>query len=118
MSDSALKPKMFFSPVHPLNMPRLELLAEERSPSNNWPAVERVSQFYEDVDGWLRLRVCFGNPQDPGNIDNVRCYDYALGKRREISDPAGSLGPISAAADACEKQMKGILSELHGIPAE
>ena len=116
MSEAGITPKLFFTPVHPLNVPMRLLLSEEHTPSLNWSSVERVCQLYEGVDGVLRARVCFSNPDDPGNIDNVRCYNYVIGRRGVITDPQGAIGSLKEAADECERQMQKILAALHGEP--
>jgi hypothetical protein len=116
MSETGQAPKLFFTPVHPLNVPLRTLLAEERQPSLHWSNVERVCQLYEDVEGLLRARVCFSDPTDPGNIDNVRCYNYVIGRRSVVGDPYASIGSLKDAADECERQMLRILAALHGEP--
>jgi hypothetical protein len=116
-TSQATIPGLFFRPIHPLNFPYKELLSESEEPSGSWPAVTRVIELYEDLQGGLQLMVCFRPAKQPGHIDNVRCYVASLGPRSTAGDVGQLAAQCSTAAAHCEAQMLPYLCKLHGDPA-
>jgi hypothetical protein len=118
MSQATNQPaasKLFFTPVHPLNFPARELLAEAEQPSAHWSGVTRIAELYEDMHGMLCVTACFRPAAQPGNIDNVRCYMAPVGPRQAFADPR-SVVDLGAAGARCEEQMLKVLRKVHGAP--
>lgn len=109
---------MWFRPVHPLNFSLSELLAEQEQPSSRWAEVTRYVMAHIDRQGQLAVLVGFRPGNDPGHIDNVRCFRALLGPAANCADPLTEVGPLDRAADECEIQWGAELDKLfsRGLP--
>lgn len=96
--------KLYFTPVHPLNFGVMKTIAEEDFEPGRVPGHRRVVTLFEDVDGLIKLLVSYPLIADPGNVDQLPCFQATLGPSAEISDPKASAGSLKEVADLCDER--------------
>ncbi|MCB1217349.1 hypothetical protein KDL44_08140 [bacterium] len=96
--------KLYFTPVHPLNFGEMRRIAEQEFEPGRIPGHRRVVTLFEDVDGMLRLLVAYPSLADPGNVDQLPCFQAALGPVGEFPNPEGAVGSLAEIAELCDER--------------
>ena len=96
--------KLYFTPVHPLNFGVMKTIAEQEFEPGRIEGHRRVVTLFEDVDGLVKLLVAYPSMSDPGNVDELPCFQAVLGPKDSIGDPAEAAGSLKAVADLCDER--------------
>ncbi|MCB1186334.1 hypothetical protein KDL29_04125 [bacterium] len=96
--------KLYFTPVHPLNFGVMKRIAEQEFEPGRVAGHRRLVTLFEDVDGLVKLLVSYPSLSDPGNVDDLPCFQAIVGSRSEIANPEAAVGSLSEIADLCDER--------------
>ncbi len=96
--------KLYFTPVHPLNFGVMKAIAEQEFEPGRIAGHKRVVTLFEDVDGLIKLLVAYPSIADPGNVDELPCFQATLGPKADIADPKAAAGSLEEVANLCDER--------------
>ena len=98
--------KLYFTSIHPLNFGRMTVIAEEDFEAGSIENFRSTVTLFEDVDGQVKVVVCYVPLDDPGNVDSMPCFQAVVGPRSEIADPLAQVGSLSEVREACDERKR------------